>query len=200
MTDAGPGIAALKPTLIESVVQTFLAGRPVRPQVHVYDENYSGRSYPGQPYAGHITCKDYQDGPAAVQAIGQLGAIARAMGGTRILVAWEEGHLRTSVLGPAANHQNGVAILDVSDRGHQLNWHPFGTASDDQFERGSGAELIWGTAIVHSDARLLPGVTDLVQAWRAVMLTPSTQVGQVWAQHLLILAADAGYGIRPVLR
>lgn len=80
MTAADAAIASLKTTLIESVVDTLAAGESVRLQVHVFDESSSGRAYPGQPYAGHITCKDYTHGDAAIAAIAQMGTIARAMG------------------------------------------------------------------------------------------------------------------------
>lgn len=50
-----------------------------------------------------------------------------------MLAVWEEYDLRTSVLGPDEAYPGvprGVALLDVTDDGHELSWHPFriGTA------------------------------------------------------------------------
>ena len=208
MTAADAAIASLKTTLIESVVDTLAAGESVRLQVHVFDESYSGRDYPGQPYAGHITCKDYPHGDAAIAAIAQMGTIAGALGSTRLLAVWEEYDLRTSVLGPDEAYPGvprGVALLDVTDDGHELSWHPFRIGAPLELTQGSGREidLSWGQPSVHPNAALGPGVSELVRSWQAIVRVGNHQFGEVWAawaQHLLSMAADAGYQIRPVRR
>lgn len=93
------------------------------PQVFVF--NRLGE--PAEGLVGQVTCRPYRRGSDAADAIAGLGGVAAAVGGTDLLVFWEECDLRTSLYGPSEDHPNGLAILQVTWETHFLTWFPFTT-------------------------------------------------------------------------
>jgi hypothetical protein len=134
------------------------------PQVFVF----SRLGEPAEGLVGQITCRPYRRGADAADAIAGLGLVAAAVGGTDLLVFWEEYDLRTSLYGPSEDHPNGFAVLQVTWESHFLAWFPFTTTvlgwrgnglPEVQIVRGEPSENVEGVQLHDPIHRLL-------DAWR----------------------------------
>lgn len=181
-------VDTMKRIALEAAVDTFGTGYCMAPQVHMFYE-------PEDEYVGYVSCRPYYRGQDAQTAIEHLGVIAAAMCATRLLVVWEESDLRTSLYGPANEHPNGVALLEVSLTDHELSWRPFRYLNGYGQAPGMNAnfDISWGEPSVQSNVTLMPVVRNLMQAWRLQFIGKH---GPAWTEDTLNAASAAGYDIR----
>lgn len=183
-------VAQLKRISLEVARETLRTGFCMAPQVHLFFE-------PDDEYIGYVSCREYYRGQDAVAAIGHLGVIAAAMCATRLLVVWEESDLRTSIFGPSATvYANGLALLETSLTDHEITRHPFRYTNGHAQPPSLTAylDIQWGQPSTQAKVDLLPGTRDLIDSWRAEMVSSH---GPQWVQAITDDAVAAGYSIRP---
>lgn len=141
-----------------------------------------------QPMVATAVCRPYYPGQDAIAAIAALGNIADAIGGTHLIVAWEESDLRTSMYGPG-DHPKGLSLL-LADYIHRapntLTWHPF-TVEIDDAER---AHIHWAGTSVTQDPPLPDPIEQLLARWRAGLINDEQS-----AAHTVATARHDGYEI-----
>jgi hypothetical protein len=194
MSEVQSAVARVKSVMMRAAVETFKTGFVMAPQVHVFDE-----SSDEQPYVGYVSCREYYRGQDAVAAIRDLGVIAAAMCGTRLVVGWEESDVRTSVYGPADHYPTGVALLETTFTSHALTWYPFRYVNTDGQIPGLKAdfEMVWDRPSFRANGELPTGIRELVEVWRGC---PGMSQPQEWVERTVTGALAAGYEIRPVQR
>jgi hypothetical protein len=179
-------VEAVKGIVFDAARDTLGTGFCMAPQVHLFYE-------PEDEYIGYVSCRPYYRGSDAQAAIERLGIIAAATCATRMLAVWEESDLRTSLYGPADNHPNGVATLEVSLTRHEMTWWPF-RVNDHGQPPGIDAnfEIQWGARTAQPDVALMPAVQSLIRAWRMELIGTH---GPTWVGDTVNAAVAEGYEI-----
>jgi hypothetical protein len=139
------------------------------PQVHMFIDDWE------QPYVGYVISRPYHRGSDAAEAIVGLGAAPAAIKATRLLIAWEEADLWTSLCGPA-DYPTGFAVVVATRRTHVLHWHPFTLHVDGRRKlQQSGLPTVhpewaeWGSV---PTAELPVVIVGLIDRWRSLAGEP----------------------------
>ncbi|MBN7488189.1 hypothetical protein [Mycobacteroides abscessus] len=195
-----PGAAGDTMRAVASQAATTAIGellpRGVRtPRVYVFDRNAE------RHLVGTITCRPFDRGPDAVLAVAYMGRIAAVIGGTDLLVTWEEDDLD----GPSPTRP-AFAIADADLHAHSLTlvpfyWREIGRTPDNQPI----------TSVVHQqptdsyEGALMPAsVHSLLHHWRAayapltaerIVAAGGLAAPRPHADQLLNQAQQAGYRI-----
>ena len=135
-----------------------------QPQVHMFVDRWP------QPYVGYVLTRPYRQGMDAVKAITRLADAPAAVKATRVVLAWEDADLRTSLNGPG-EYPNGMAIVVASlDGRHSLRWHPVVLRRVGGLGE-SGLPLVrpeWGASVTVDGATLPPVMAAVLNTWRAL--------------------------------
>jgi hypothetical protein len=162
--------------MIETVEKACLAaadkamragGFVPEPQVHMLIDRWD------QPYVGYVLTRPYRQGLDAVKAITRLGDAPAAARATRVVLAWENADLRTSVHGPG-DYPNGMAVVFASLNGqHTLRWHPVVLQLSPRGEAGlPTVRPDWGIPVTVDGATLPPVMAAVLNTWRALQGDP----------------------------
>jgi hypothetical protein len=133
------------------------------PQVHMFIDDWA------QPYVGYVISRPYHRGRDAAEAIVGLGAAPAAIKATRILIAWEEADLWTSLCGPA-DYPTGFAVVIATWSTHVLHWHPFSLHMDGR-PLQSGLPSVrpqWDECGRVPAAELPLVIVGLIERWRSL--------------------------------
>lgn len=186
MRDIDEMIADTRQVMLRSAATALLPmGVAPTPQLAVFDERNCG-----EPLVAMVTCRDYQPGRDAAEAITHMGRLAAALAATHLLVFWEEADLHRSFTQAAQAPPSGLAILEANYRSHQLHWYPF-AATVRGYRPSGGADLniTWGAPTSCPGAALHQPVEGLL-SWSREVYCNRYEVDE-----MLTRAVEAGYGI-----
>jgi hypothetical protein len=155
-----------------------------QPQLHMLIDRWP------QPYVGYVLTRPYREGPDAVKAITRLGDAPAAARATRVVLAWEDADLRTSVHGPG-EYPNGMAVVVASRTGqHTLYWHP--VVLQLGLPDGAGQPTVrpeWGVPVTVEGATLPPVMAAVLNTWRALQGDPRAVFTDMIAEGYTVQAA-----------
>jgi hypothetical protein len=149
-------------------------GSVPEPQVQMFIDPWD------QPYVGYVTSRPYYGGRDAAEAIMGMGAAPAAIKATRLLIAWEEADLWTSLAGPA-DYPTGFAVVIATRSTHVLRWHPFTLHVDARPSR-SGLPPVrpeWAEWASVPAAELPSVIVGLIEHWRTLAGEPETVYEQL---------------------
>jgi hypothetical protein len=156
-----------------------------QPQVHMLIDRWAQR------YVGYVLTRPYRQGVDTVKAITRLADAPAAVKATRVVLAWEDADLRTSLNGPG-DYPNGLAIVVASlAGGHSLRWHPVvlrpvGSTGE------SGLPSVrpeWGVPVTVDGATLPPVMAAVLNTWRALEGDPGTVFAELIGDGYPVQAA-----------
>lgn len=141
-----PYVAAVERSWVSAVETLFgETGRPARPQMHIFMDR-------PEPYVGFVTCRPIHSSETpegayldAYLAISGMEVAADALGAARLLFAWEDADMRTSLSGPG-NYAPALVTVDASATNHTLTWRSFTPRliSGAAGTQSSSIQLDWG--------------------------------------------------------
>ena len=155
-----------------------------QPQVHMLIDRWQ------QPYVGYVLARPYRQGLDAVKAITRRADAPAAVRATRLVLAWEDADLRTSLHGPG-DYPNGMAIVVASLGGqHSLRWHPVVLHVDRAGEsRVPSVRPDWGVPVTVDGATLPPVMATVLNTWRALEGDPRAVFAELIAEGYPVQAA-----------
>ena len=155
-----------------------------QPQMHMLIDRWQ------QPYVGYVLTRPYRQGLDAVKAIMRLADAAAAVRATRVVLAWEDADLRTSLHGPG-DYPNGIAIVVASVGGeHSLRWHPVVLDVGSRGESGlPSVRPDWGVPVTVDGATLPPVMAAVLNTWRALEGDPRAVFAELIAGGYPVQAA-----------
>ena len=155
-----------------------------QPQVHMLIDRWQ------QPYVGYVLTRPYRQGLDAVKAITRLGDAPAAVRATRVVLAWEDADLRTSLNGPG-DYPNGMAIVVASLGGqHSVRWHPVVLHVGPPGESGlRSVHPDWGVPVTVDGATLPPVMAAVLNTWRSLEGDPRAVFAALIAEGYVVQAA-----------
>ncbi|MDM2164720.1 hypothetical protein PP352_21455 [Mycobacteroides abscessus] len=182
---AGDAMRATASAAATHAIDELLPRGVTTPRAYVFDRGAD------RHLLATITCRPYQRGPDAIVAVAHMGRIAAAVGGTDLLVTWEENDLD----GPSPARP-ALAVADADLYAHSLTLVPFYWREASPTPDGRPhAEVVHQHPTDSYEGALMPAsVHSLLHLWRAGV-RDSWAADVPAAQQMMAEAQRAGYRI-----